>query len=239
MRCPTTVDAAPWIEPSALVPVGAFVNGRNTFEKWRRQERGSRQALILEYVLAHQDDAEIEDRWRTRMVKRLTTELRKQRNELRERCDEQRQAINDVQAALQVVGRSTTDVPITAGGAAAGSAEADDEAAAPGGESLASGEAASAANAASAMAESTSASAAVQQSARVSLDDVVTSLTPDMQQKIKAVLAGHGIDFDALTRQKNYDGVAFAQEFKPLIYDFLETDYPVAYKMVKLLFGEV
>ena len=60
--------------------VGTMVDGTNTFANWRRRvPREEKRKTILEYVHANQDDAVIEDRWRTKMLKRLTAQLREQR----------------------------------------------------------------------------------------------------------------------------------------------------------------
>ena len=52
--------------------VGTLVAGRNSFNSWRQgMEEEDLRGVIEEFVSSHADDEAQEDRWRTRMMRRL------------------------------------------------------------------------------------------------------------------------------------------------------------------------
>lgn len=76
---------------------------------------------------------------------------------------------------------------------------------------------------------------ALRQPTHISLHELMNTFTIELQVKVKQHLSEYGINYDQLIHQNNYDGVTFAQEFKPLIFDFLKTEYPIAHKTAQIL----
>jgi len=80
---------------------GTFIAGRNTFTNWKRSmtEKELRQ-LLSEFVESRQDDQATEERWRTHMLKRITSSHAEGVRRLEKRLEQQQASLEEMQAAM-------------------------------------------------------------------------------------------------------------------------------------------
>lgn len=78
--------------------VGTVINGHNTFVNWCRSmtEQELRQ-MLEDFVTTHQDEDAAEDRWRTKMLKRITGAIHEQTQSIEERIDLQQKTLEQMQ----------------------------------------------------------------------------------------------------------------------------------------------
>ena len=68
---------------------GTDIAGRNTFESWKNgQTEQDLSDAIVDFVLAHMDDDAQEDRWRTKMQKRIVAAVNEQARAMVTHIDE-------------------------------------------------------------------------------------------------------------------------------------------------------
>jgi len=81
--------------------IGTEIDGRNTFTNWKKSmtEQELRE-MIYGYVASHQDEQAAEERWRTKMLKRITSAVAESHASLDERLAAQQAALDQVQAGL-------------------------------------------------------------------------------------------------------------------------------------------
>ena len=75
--------------------VGAVINGHNTFVHWcRSMTEEELREMLKEFVTTHQDEDAAEDRWRTKMLKRITGAIHEQGSSLEERIELQQKTLD-------------------------------------------------------------------------------------------------------------------------------------------------
>ena len=82
--------------------VGTNIDGRNTFANWKKSmTTEEKREMILDFMLANQDEEALETRWRSKMLKRVTSELRDVKDHLGERLEEQENASRSLDRKMQ------------------------------------------------------------------------------------------------------------------------------------------
>jgi hypothetical protein len=87
---------------------GTSILGRNTFDSWRKGlSEGQLGELLVEFVTSHLDDAAAEERWRSKMTKRITSLIETSAARTGERLDAQERMLHEIRGTLQkLVGES-------------------------------------------------------------------------------------------------------------------------------------
>ena len=116
------VDYSPYIDHSIASNVdaateeyvGTTVGSRNTFTSWKKGRTVAElRSMLIEYVYQHQDEVAQEDRWRSKMLKRITSAVERSQRLTSSKLSQQEEVLGELKATVQqlaqeVHGRGST-----------------------------------------------------------------------------------------------------------------------------------